>query len=260
MFGAVKEWVGSRLLQRLLPKGFYFDQPGFCPCCGSQTRFVAHDPWLRDHFRCVVCRSSPRHRALLTVLERHAPGWATLSMHESSPSRGGASLRLRQGCAGYLATHYFPGQPRGKVVDGFRNEDLGQQTFDDASFDLVVTQDVLEHVYEPARVFQEIARTLKPGGLHVFSVPLVNKHRSSQRWATQGDDGEPVFLHEPDYHGNPIDPRGSPVTMHWGFDIVEHIREACGLDTVIEHPDDLGRGIRAEYIEILVTRKPPRSD
>lgn len=141
-------------------------------------------------------------------------------------------------------------------MSGFRNEDLAHQTFADGSFDLVLTQDVLEHVYEPAAVFVEIARTLRPGGAHVFSVPLVNKHRPSQVWAVRGSDGAPRFLHTPEFHGNPVDPRGAPVTMHWGFDIVEHIRTATGLDTEIHTLDELAHGVRAEYIEILVTRKP----
>jgi 2-polyprenyl-3-methyl-5-hydroxy-6-metoxy-1,4-benzoquinol methylase len=34
------------------------------------------------------------------------------------------------------------------------------QTCADKSFDLVITQDVMEHVYHPDRVFYEIARTL----------------------------------------------------------------------------------------------------
>lgn len=138
----------------------------------------------------------------------------------------------------------------------FMNQDLERQTYADNSFDIVITQDVMEHVYDPARAFQEIARTLKPGGSHVFSVPLVNKHQPTQIWATRNPDGSPNFLHEPDYHGNPVDPRGSPVTMRWGYDIVDFIKKESGLDTSIEYIDDLNFGIRAEYIEILVTRKP----
>ena len=142
------------------------------------------------------------------------------------------------------------------MVGNFRNEDLEKQTFADASFDVVVTQDVLEHVFDPARVFVEIARTLKPGGSHIFSVPLVNKHLPTQIWATRAPDGSPNFLYEPDYHGNPVDSRGAPVTMRWGYDIVDFIKKSTGLNTSIEHIDDLEFGIRAEYIEILATRKP----
>lgn len=139
---------------------------------------------------------------------------------------------------------------------GFRNEDLERQTFECESFDIVITQDVMEHVFDPKRAFVEIARTLKPGGAHVFTVPLVNKHLPSEIWATKNQDGSINFLHEPDYHSNPVDPLGSPVTMHWGYDIVQFIKRATSLDTSIEHIDDLEYGIRAEYIEVLVTRKP----
>ena len=54
---------------------------------------------------------------------------------------------------------------------------------------------------------------------------------------------------------NPVDRRGSPVTMHWGFDVVQFIRETSGLETTIEYLDELKFGIRAEYIEVLVSRK-----
>ena len=198
----------------------------------------------------------PRNRALLYVLEKHYPEWRDMTIHESSPSPVGASATLKRKCANYIASQYFSSQTLGEIIDGYRNENLASQTFSDASFDLVITQDVLEHVYEPAKVFQEIARTLKPGGAHVFNLPLVNKHRATQVWALPAPDGEPRFIYEPEYHGNPIDHRGSPVTMHWGFDIVKHIRDACDLETTIEYIDELAMGIRAECIEVLVTRKP----
>jgi hypothetical protein len=43
--------------------------------------------------------------------------------------------------------------------------------------------------------------------------------------------------------------------MHWGFDIVAFIKESGGLNTTIEHIDNLDFGIRAEYIEVLVSIK-----
>lgn len=246
-----------RTIGRLMPRGFYFKASGFCPCCNEPADFLAVRPWLRDHFVCLRCRSIPRQRALLLVLDKHFPDWRSLAVHESSPSGGGASDRLRRDCTGYVSSQYHPAEPFGNMVGESRNEDLEAQTFADESFDLVITQDVLEHVYDPARAFAEIARTLKPGGAHIFSVPIVNKHRPSQRWATRNADGSPHFLHKPEYHGNPVDARGAPVTMHWGYDIVAFIRAACGLETQIETMDDLSHGIRAEFIEILVTTKPP---
>jgi SAM-dependent methyltransferase len=256
LFDALKRSIAWPVLDYILPHRFYMSAEGRCPCCDSATRFVAYNPWLRDHFRCATCGSIPRQRALIRVISETFPDWTKLDIHESSPSEEGASRVLRDRCRGYSASQFFPNQPPGTVVSGHRNENLEKLTFADATFDLVVTQDVLEHAFDPDRVFSEIARVLKPGGAHIFTVPLLNKHQSSEVWAVRAEDGSPRFLHEPEHHGNPVDPRGAPVTMHCGFDIVERIRRACNLSTEIVHLDDLAAGIRAEYIEVLVTRKP----
>ena len=107
----------------------------------------------------------------------------------------------------------------------------------------------------PDKAFKEINRTLKKGGAHIFSVPLVNKHQKTERWAIKGENGEPKFLFEPDWHGNPIEKNGSPVTMHWGYDIVEFIKTYVNAHSTIEYINDLNYGIRAEYIEIIVSKK-----
>ena len=107
----------------------------------------------------------------------------------------------------------------------------------------------------PDKDFKEINRTLKKGGAHIFSVPLVNKHQKTERWAIKGENGEPKFLFEPDWHVNPIEKNGSPVTMHWGYDIVEFIKTYVNGHSTIEYINDLNYGIRAEYIEIIVSKK-----
>ena len=114
----------------------------------------------------------------------------------------------------------------------------------------------MEHIYEPEKAFQEIYRTLKPGGAHIFSVPIINKHNPTQRWAKKDKNGNPQFLFEPEWHGNPVSKKGSPVTMHWGYDIVDFIETHTGAEVKIVYLDNLSHGIRAEYIEIIVMKKP----
>lgn len=191
----------------------------------------------------------------MLTIEKYYPNWKGLSIHESSPVFRGASLKIKNQCPDYIWSQYYPNQEFGISILGAQNEDLENQTFPDNSFDLVITQDVMEHIYHPDKAFAEIARTLKPGGAHIFTVPLVNKHKASERWATLGDSGEPVFLFKEEYHGNPVDEKGSPVTMHWGFDIVDFIKQHSGLDTQIEYLYDLKHGVQAEFIEVLVSKK-----
>ncbi|WP_211342469.1 class I SAM-dependent methyltransferase [Hyunsoonleella aestuarii] len=183
------------------------------------------------------------------------PNWKDLQIHESSPGNRGHSVTLKAQAKNYIASQYFPNEPFGSSVKGFRNEDLENQTFKSNSFDLVVTSDVMEHIYEPEKAFREIHRTLKPGGAHIFSVPIINKHKPTQRWAAKNPDGSPHFLFEPEWHGNPADAKGSPVTFHWGYDIKNFIEKHTGAVCEIIYLDDLSKGIRAEYIEIVIAKK-----
>lgn len=138
----------------------------------------------------------------------------------------------------------------------WRDEDLEAQSFAVESFDLVVTQDVFEHLFNPDAAFDEIARTIRPGGAHIFSVPIVNgRDQPSTVRAVRHPDGNIEHYAKPEYHGNPIDQSGSLVTIDWGYDIVDRIKASSGLDTEIYLLDALHLGIRAELLEILVTRK-----
>jgi SAM-dependent methyltransferase len=192
----------------------------------------------------------------MAAIQTYCPEWKNLTVHESSPVDRGVSARLKRECKNYIATQFFPDRPPGQCFQGTRCENLEALTFAGESIDLHVTQDVLEHVFHPAWAFREIARTLRPGGAHICTVPLVNKGRPSELRATVGADGRIVHHQPPVYHGNPVSAEGSLVTVDWGFDICRHIFDACGLFTQLLYIDDVSRGIRAELIEVLVTLKP----
>ena len=228
---------------------------GHCFTCNQEVDFIANHSWLRDHFICSNCGSIPRERALIYVIETFFPGWRDAVIHESSPGARGASVRLAKECASYIPSQYFSNHDSGSQVKGIRCENLESMSFADESIDLHVTQDVLEHVFHPSVVFREIARTLKPGGMHIFTVPLVNKFHPSRLRASLKNGGI-VHLEPEVYHGNPIGDGKSLVTVDWGFDVCQYIFNACGLFTQLVHIDDLSKGIRAEYIEVLVTFKP----
>ena len=233
----------------------FFKYSGQCCVCGQEVDFVSIDAWFRDHLVCSNCGSIPRERALMQVVETYSPNWRESTIHESSPNKSrGASTRFARECINYIPSQFFTDRPLGSVSEMVRCENLENLTFDDESIDLHITQDVLEHVFHPSKVFQEIARTLKPGGMHIFTVPLVNKVNPSKLRARIEND-EVLYLESPIYHGNPIGDGRSLVTVDWGFDICQHIFEASGLFSQIIYIDDLSRGIRAEYIEVLITIK-----
>jgi SAM-dependent methyltransferase len=247
--------------ERLWPsRGVYLKSAGVCSTCNESVEFIATGSWFRDEFVCGNCGSIPRERALMWVIQEFFPAWRDFAIHESSPGGRGASVMLHRECAGYVGTHFFAELAPGDIhATGWRNENLEEQTFADCSFDLVVTQDVMEHLFDPAAALREIARTLRPGGAHVFTVPLVRKAEPSRIRAERRADGDIGHLLPAEYHGNPVSPEGSLVTRDWGYDICDFVAAESDLSTTMVFIDNLSLGIRAEYIEVLVSRKPLRA-
>ena len=223
---------------------------GWCPCCRSDTIFVEAGVWLRDQYLCSRCGSIPRYRAINATLDRYFSQWTTSSLHESSPTYD----FLQRFCESYSCSHYFSEVPLGTVHDGIRCENLERLTFPADTFDLFVTQDVLEHVFDPAAAVREIIRVLKPGGAHVFTAP---KHFGLRQTCCRAtlNKGQVVHLLPPDYHGNPIADGRSLVTWDYGDDFEVLLWQWCHCPTTTYVNRDRSFGLDGEYLEVFVTRK-----
>jgi Methyltransferase domain len=228
---------------------------GYCPICEIKTFFIEKDKWLRDFYVCRKCDSIPRQRAIISVLNQFFPEWKDLKIHESSPG-GASSSTLAAHCCQYTPTQFFQDICVGQSKDGVRCENLEKMTFTDDSFDLMISQDVFEHVMNPADAFKEINRILKPGGAHIFTMPWYPKLKQTIQRARQIDNGEIEYLEEAIYHGNPIDSNGSLVTFDWGIDFADFIYTSSGLSTTIYLQKDRNMGLDAEFLEVFISRKP----
>jgi SAM-dependent methyltransferase len=238
-------------------EGFLFQHGGYCCVCEQQVIFSADGPYFRSTLKCPSCKTVPRHRALFLALNRVLPNWRDLDIHESSPGWDLVSQRIRKEAKSYTASQWDPSVPPGSIhAKGYRAEDLQHQTFADEVFDLVLAQDVFEHIFEPDKAIKEIARTLRPGGAFIATVPIVLKTRPSRRRAAFLD-GEIRHYMPAEYHGNPVSAEGSLVTIDWGYDIGAYLQHHSGLSFLILQIDNIDQGIRADYIEVLVGIKQP---
>jgi len=220
---------------------YYVSQQGFCPVCRKKATFSSVGYNYREDFVCHNCGVPSRSRLLILALDKFCPNWTSLAIHESSPIIR-ASKIFKQNPK-YSFSQYYPDKPIGSIVNGFRNENLENLTFEDNQFDVFITQDVLEHVYNPEKVFSEIARVLKPSGIHIFTVPIHNMNGSTEVWAKLSTKGEPIFLKTEEWHGNPVSGKGSACTMHYGYDIIDIISKSCGMKTSIYRDTNVANGI-----------------
>lgn len=223
---------------------------GWCACCRSDTQFEETGPWLRDQYLCTRCGAIPRFRHINLTLDRYFPGWEQMAIHESSP---GTDF-VRRYSSNYSWSFFFEDVPRGGEKNGSRCENLEQLTFADDTFDLFITQDVFEHVFNPGRAAAEIMRVLRPGGAHVFTAPKHKGLRETAQRAALTDSGI-VHLQEAQYHGNPIGDGRSLVTWDYGDDFEACLWVWCGYPTVTYVTRDRGLGLDGEYLEVFVTRK-----
>jgi ubiquinone/menaquinone biosynthesis C-methylase UbiE len=130
-------------------------------------------------------------------------------------------------------SEYQGNNHRGEVVDGVRSEDICSLTYPDASFDLVLSSDTLEHVPDFRLALRETRRVLRPGGRHVFTVPIVGSRPTTEPRAHVAGDGSIEHVLPPLYHG-----RGAGLYRHlpvgqdlltfteFGSDLTDHMREA----------------------------------
>ena len=215
--------------------------PAVCQACGTAVGLLAdkeHGAGGRVNFRerliCPVCGLNTRQRLMAhllrdTVATRpHTP--RTYLYEQVTPFFHWAARTLPGEVIGseYLGYEFASGA----VVDGIRHEDALALSFEDASLDVIVSQDVLEHVPAIDPAVAEAARVLRSGGRLLFSVPFDPSADVTVQRATMRD-GQVVNLLEPQFHGNPVSAEGSLVFYDHGWDLLDGLRGAGFVDVHI---------------------------
>jgi SAM-dependent methyltransferase len=114
-----------------------------------------------------------RRRMLRRLIELYAPPARPLRILDAGCGTGATMLALEPlgevwGCD---LSEDALAMSRERGAQHLRCCDVTALQFADASFDVVVTADVLEHVPDDERAVKEMARVLRPGGVLVATVP-----------------------------------------------------------------------------------------
>ena len=109
----------------------------------------------------------------------------------------------------FLAARLAQAQSRGIEVSVFDLNSDVPMPFPDRAFDFVFTGDVIEHIYSPDHLLEEIARMLRPGGYAVLTTPNLASWRSRlalmMGWQPFSSDVSVMYR-----VGNPYSPEGMP--------------------------------------------------
>lgn len=136
-----------------------------------------------------------------------------------------------------LGSEYLP-DPADPQRQFIAHQDLCALTLSDACMDVVLCNELFEHLYDLPAGLAEIARILRPGGRLIATCPLAYDRYNSiikarhRPGARPGVPAEAELITEPEFHGNPVAPEeGSLVYQIPGWELLDQAR-AAGLTDV----------------------------
>ena len=245
---------------------------GRCNVCGKATRFFYKEESLwRESLNCEFCRTTSRYRSIacgilsaieeltgicansltqlpriskkkLHVYDTQLPFYYNLCAYplpDMLKETGWIDVELSQ---------FEMKVPQGKVFGkGVTNQNLECLTYENESFDIVITSDVMEHVRLDDRAHKEIYRVLKTGGIYIFTVP---HNRSWEKTVvrvqvTDPDDSlKDVYLLDPEYHEDTNNNEGTGALSYrtYGLDLEGALSE-LGFEVKYYHKNSTLNGI-----------------
>lgn len=261
---------------------------GRCNVCGEETQFTFEDPkTFRESLVCGSCGTTSRYRSIargvLRAIERVA-GVKSESLAGLPRENGGRRFRVfdtqlpftAEVCAypipDLLAACpwidvelgvYRPRDPLGTAyAPRTTNQDLERLTFADASFELVVTSDVMEHVRRDDVAHREIHRVLSDGGAYVFTVPHLRSMAQTlvrRRVVDPDDPSRDEDLLPPEYHGDANDPDGGVLAYRaYGTDLDAFLKSVgFRVEYSCDELSELGIRSTELYYCTKVRKAPP---
>lgn len=213
-------------------------------------------PAWRESVICPHCRLSNRQRASIHLLDTETAlaQDQRLYMTEQVTTLYKVMSKRHRLIEG--SEYFGAGVERGaKDNRGIRNEDVTNLTFEDGFFAAIMSFEVLEHVPNYRKAMAELLRVLQPGGKLVLSVPFSPYSREVIVRARIAEDGSIEHLLEPEYHGDPFTDKGCLCFYHFGWQVLDHLREA-GFDDayVVRYPSRFYGYLGLDPYQIIATK------
>jgi hypothetical protein len=140
----------------------------------------------RETLLCPYCNMNNRQRLVAAISKKYLdeqPDKKSYFMEQVTPIFRWAKNRYGDRVTGseYLGNDKTSGKSYITSRNGsfIRHEDIMSLSFADEEFDLIISNDVFEHIPNPAKAFGECSRVLKKNGLMIATFPFFGKNESS---------------------------------------------------------------------------------
>ena len=218
---------------------FYYH--GNCIVCNKETDFLVDYmfageidsvkiPCWRERIICPDCNMNSRMRAFIHFVKKEINPAADSKIYltEQKTSMFNYFSKNFKNTTGseYLGSDIPNGSSNSEDI---RNEDIMNLSFMDEEFDFIFSLDVLEHVPDFQKAFNELFRLLKPNGTLVFSAPFAMESSHNIIRAVN-EDGNIKHIFPPEYHGDPISSQGCLCYRYYGWELVEKLKELSFTD------------------------------
>ena len=217
-----------------------WEMHGHCEICSKTTVFLmdwsnsynypeCKMPSFREGLLCPGCMLSNRLRFMAKYLTRqvqeNGKDYTDVYLYEQVTNFY-KYVKNNLNKADVIGSEYLgANRISGEIIDGIRHEDALSLSFLDDSIDIMVSNDVYEHVPDIGKALQEACRVLRSGGKLLFSIPFQSAEPNSRQRVTFIEN-ELQYLLPEQYHGNPISEKGSLVFYDFGWDILETCKDA----------------------------------
>ena len=237
---------------------------GHCNVCGNDVAFFTESKAMyRELLKCSECCATCRYRTIakgflravdelagikadsIAELNKFSPE-KCLNVYDTQPAFYFDNLAYplpdmlnRVSWIKVECSRFDPTVALGTRFDiSTTNQNLECLTFPDASFDVVITSDVIEHVRLADRAHKEIRRVLKSGGdgIYLFTVPIIRTRYESEIRVEIVDPEDPAkdIIHQLEYHGDENSAEGRALTYRsYGSGIDDELKE-LGFDVSYE--------------------------
>lgn len=234
----------------LLTNNDSFCTKGYCFICSKNlsfhTDFLYSEPndivnnkrvpnW-RERVICSGCKLNNRVRASIQFLEEQLKARLDDKIYITEQTSPLYSY-LENKYTKLFGSEYLGDQiPYGEIdlTTGIRNESITKLSFESDIFNYILSFDVFEHIPEYKAAFAECLRCLKQSGILLFTVPFNKFAENNLERAVLDKNGDIQHILEPEYHGDPMNEEGCLCFYHFGWDMLEQMRQ-IGFTKVKAH-------------------------